>query len=327
MDAHLDGAVPGRDRPLRDARCSRSAPTAASAATSSSACSTARQTSLEVAILATVGLGPARRADGPARRLLPRLGRHGRLAADRDRHGLPVPALHHRAPRRRPATAERRSPSAFLAPRRLHARADLLGLRLVLSGPHHPRRRPVAAREGVRRGRAHDRRERLADHAVASPPAPRRADHRLLDADLASNIIAEAGLSFLGLGIEQPTASWGNLLAAAPRVLPHPAVADGLAGPLHPDHDASRSTCSATACATHSTRAPASSETEAGTRNLPTYDLTIRVRLRPSRKLVFRNSPVTMRRRSSGASGPSEEEEGVICARSRCSPCLCSSWE
>ncbi len=33
---------------------------------------------------------------------------------------------------------------------------------------------------------------------------------------IASNIIAEAGLSFLGLGIEQPTASWGNLLASAP---------------------------------------------------------------------------------------------------------------
>jgi len=33
---------------------------------------------------------------------------------------------------------------------------------------------------------------------------------------IATNIIAEAGLSFLGLGIEQPTASWGTLLAAAP---------------------------------------------------------------------------------------------------------------
>jgi ABC-type dipeptide/oligopeptide/nickel transport system permease subunit len=33
---------------------------------------------------------------------------------------------------------------------------------------------------------------------------------------IASNILGEAGLSFLGLGIEQPTASWGNLLAAAP---------------------------------------------------------------------------------------------------------------
>ena len=33
---------------------------------------------------------------------------------------------------------------------------------------------------------------------------------------IATNIIAEAGLSFLGLGIEAPTASWGTLLAAAP---------------------------------------------------------------------------------------------------------------
>ena len=33
---------------------------------------------------------------------------------------------------------------------------------------------------------------------------------------VASNILAEAGLSFLGLGIQQPTASWGNLLSTAP---------------------------------------------------------------------------------------------------------------
>jgi peptide/nickel transport system permease protein len=33
---------------------------------------------------------------------------------------------------------------------------------------------------------------------------------------VANNIIAEAGLSFLGLGIEAPTASWGNLLAEGP---------------------------------------------------------------------------------------------------------------
>jgi peptide/nickel transport system permease protein len=33
---------------------------------------------------------------------------------------------------------------------------------------------------------------------------------------IASNIIGEAGLSFLGLGIQEPTASWGNLLARAP---------------------------------------------------------------------------------------------------------------
>jgi len=33
---------------------------------------------------------------------------------------------------------------------------------------------------------------------------------------VASNILGEAGLSFLSLGIQQPTASWGNLLATAP---------------------------------------------------------------------------------------------------------------
>jgi len=34
---------------------------------------------------------------------------------------------------------------------------------------------------------------------------------------VAQNIIAEAGLSFLGLGIEEPTASWGTLLSTAPQ--------------------------------------------------------------------------------------------------------------
>ena len=33
---------------------------------------------------------------------------------------------------------------------------------------------------------------------------------------VASYVLAEAGLSFLGLGIKPPTASWGNLLATAP---------------------------------------------------------------------------------------------------------------
>jgi ABC-type dipeptide/oligopeptide/nickel transport system permease subunit len=33
----------------------------------------------------------------------------------------------------------------------------------------------------------------------------------------AQNILIEAGLSFLGVGIQVPTASWGNLLATAPQ--------------------------------------------------------------------------------------------------------------
>jgi len=34
---------------------------------------------------------------------------------------------------------------------------------------------------------------------------------------VAQNILAEAGLSFLGIGIKEPTASWGNLLSNAPQ--------------------------------------------------------------------------------------------------------------
>ena len=40
--------------------------------------------------------------------------------------------------------------------------------------------------------------------------------HPLATLIVATNVIAEAGLSFLGLGIPAPTASWGNLLAEGP---------------------------------------------------------------------------------------------------------------
>ena len=55
---------------------------------------------------------------------------------------------------------------------------------------------------------------------------------------VAQNILAEAGLSFLGLGIQLPTASWGNLLSDAPNFYTHPAVADALAGPRRAADDA-----------------------------------------------------------------------------------------
>jgi ABC-type dipeptide/oligopeptide/nickel transport system permease subunit len=32
-----------------------------------------------------------------------------------------------------------------------------------------------------------------------------------------ANVLAEAGLSFLGIGIQDPTPSWGNLLEQAPQ--------------------------------------------------------------------------------------------------------------
>ena len=80
---------------------------------------------------------------------------------------------------------------------------------------------------------------------------------------VATNILAEAGLSFLGLGIQQPTASWGNLLADRAGLLPDPAVADGLARASPCCSRRLRSTCSATVCATPSTRGRPASERRA----------------------------------------------------------------
>ena len=79
---------------------------------------------------------------------------------------------------------------------------------------------------------------------------------------VASFILAEAGLSFLGVGIKQPTASWGNLLQQAPdyyTVQPWLMVWPGLAVLI----TTLRSTCSATASATRSTRAPRTSSADA----------------------------------------------------------------
>ena len=49
---------------------------------------------------------------------------------------------------------------------------------------------------------------------------------------LAGSVVAEAGLSFLGLGVQAPAASWGNMirqamqfLLVAPHMLPGPCLA------------------------------------------------------------------------------------------------------
>ena len=52
--------------------------------------------------------------------------------------------------------------------------------------------------------------QRLAHHPLAPAAAPGRADHRLLDADVAANILLEAGLSFLGVGIPLPDRELGQ---------------------------------------------------------------------------------------------------------------------
>ena len=80
-----------------------------------------------------------------------------------------------------------------------------------------PRPGALAAREGVRRGRADDRRRATCGSSARTccrtSSAPIIVYSTLI---VARYILAEAGLSFLGLGIQPPTASWGNLLADAP---------------------------------------------------------------------------------------------------------------
>ena len=76
---------------------------------------------------------------------------------------------------------------------------------------------------------------------------------------VAGFILGEAGLSYLGVGIKLPDGELGEPAPAGVRVLHDAAVADGLAGHGRPDHDARRSTCSATASATRSTRAATAS--------------------------------------------------------------------
>ena len=72
---------------------------------------------------------------------------------------------------------------------------------------------------------------------------------------VATNIIAEAGLSFLGLGIQEPTSSWGNILSRAPEYYLTQPEPDDLARALRSSWRRSRSTCSATGSGTRSTRA------------------------------------------------------------------------
>ncbi len=81
------------------------------------------------------------------------------------------------------------------------ARSDLQPLRLVLPGAHHARPGAVDSREGVHRGGADDRRERRPDHPFARPAAPVAPMIVYSTLIVASYVLAEAGLSFLGVGI------------------------------------------------------------------------------------------------------------------------------
>jgi ABC-type antimicrobial peptide transport system permease subunit len=70
---------------------------------------------------------------------------------------------------------------------------------------------------------------------------------------IAARVIAEASLSFLGLGQQPPAPSWGSMLNTAKNYVdnaPWMAIWPGCRSSC----SCCRSTCSATACATRSTR-------------------------------------------------------------------------
>ena len=99
---------------------------------------------------------------------------------------------------------------------RVHARPRLHHVRLVLPGAHRSRvvlsLREKEFVEAARMVGASDSRiirSHILPHLVG-------AADRLSTLTVAAFILAEAGLSFLGVGIQLPTASWGNLLADAP---------------------------------------------------------------------------------------------------------------
>ena len=64
------------------------------------------------------------------------------------------------------------------------------------------------------------------------------------------NILFEAALSFLGVGIRPPTASWGQMIAAGHADLQHRLVVHGLPGRRAAARRCWPSTCWATGCRT-----------------------------------------------------------------------------
>ena len=193
--------------------CSCSAATASSAATSSCACSTAprsrsrwpssrRSSSMVIGVLMGSIAGYFGGCD-----------RHGRVAPHGDHDGVPVPALHHRAGQHRGPRLDGITLGVF--------EPGVVTLVLILGffGWYYPARivraaGAVAAREGVRRGGA-DGRARATGKIIRSHLVPHLVAPIIVLSTItvAQFILAEAGLSFLGVGIKEPVASWGSLLA------------------------------------------------------------------------------------------------------------------
>jgi hypothetical protein len=129
-----------------------------------------------------------------------------------------------------------------------------------------PRQHAGAARAAVRGGRQIDRHERDADCAAPCAAEHAGAADRAATAQLGSTILTEASLSFLGLGIPEPYPSWGRMLSesaaeyvrTAPWLVIFPASRSALR--------CSAPICSATRCATSSTRGSAADERGQGRR-------------------------------------------------------------
>ena len=173
------------------------------------------QVSLEVAILSTFFVMLIGMLLGVDRRLLPRLDRHGDLAVTEITMAFPallfIIAL-----------------AATVGPRLDSVTFGIFGegvitLVLIFSifGWFYPcrimRAQTLSIREkeyieAARMIGASDWRM-IRSHVLPHLVAPMIVFSTLI---VAQYILAEAGLSFLGLGIKPPTASWGNLLAISP---------------------------------------------------------------------------------------------------------------
>ncbi len=103
------------------------------------------------------------------------------------------------------------------------SRAELRGdrdhhRRVILADRRAPRARIVLefARARVRRSGARGRQQRRPHHLPASAAERDRADRRARRRSTSpTSSSSNRALSFLGLGIQPPTASWGNMLANA----------------------------------------------------------------------------------------------------------------
>ena len=214
------------------------------------------QTSLEVAIGATLLEHDRRRADGLDRRLLRRLDRHARLAPDRDRRwrsrscSSSIALASTVGDRLNKVTLRR-----FLGP-------GVVTLVLVFGffGWFYPAR--------IVRAQVLSLREKEFIEAARMVGA---SDWRIIRSHLLPHLVAPIiVLSTIMVAAVHPRR--GRPLVPRPRhqaadgelgqpardgagLLPDPAVADGLAGPRRAARRRSPSTCSATGCATRSTRA------------------------------------------------------------------------